>query len=181
MPLDFVLEDVSSLFGLNHNLNVHLERLQAAELFYQIRKEIERNKTRLASLTATNFKKGASKFREHIEEIVAASDVCERRDLILPLVQDKVTRENVQQFIVANLSLSKAYCSNLSKANMTKIFPQLFVAVVGIIAIPSETMEAILSTIKEICTKSESTFSTIVLGQFLPSLLASANNDRSGD
>ncbi|KAK5093391.1 hypothetical protein LTS08_008922 [Lithohypha guttulata] len=163
MSVDFTFEDTWSLFGVNQNLIAHLERLQATGLFYQIRKEIERNKTRLASLTAVNFKKGASKFREHIEEIITNSDICERRDLVLPLIQNKVTRENVQQFIVANLSLSKAHCRNLAKANMTTIFPQLFIAVVGAVVIPSETTAAILATIKEICTKTESVFSTTVL------------------
>jgi hypothetical protein len=45
MSLAFSVQDGSSLFGVGFNLNIHLERLQAAECFYQIRKEIERNKT----------------------------------------------------------------------------------------------------------------------------------------
>lgn len=181
MPPEFSLEDFSPLFGANRNLIAQLERLQAAELFYQIRKEIERNKTRLASLTAANFRKGSSKFREHIEEVVTNSSVCERRNLVLPLIPNGATQANVQQFIVANLSLSKAHCSNLAKANMTKIFPQLFVAVVGAIVIPSETTTTILTLIKEVCTKTESDFSRTVLGRFLLLSYASANNYRSSN
>jgi len=168
MLLTFSVQDHTSLFGVGFDLNTQLERLQAAEHFYQVRKEIERNKTRLASLTARNFKKAASNFRENVEEAVKEGTDSGRRSLLLPLVQDNGTADGVRHFVLACLTLSKGHCKNLERANLITIFPQLFREVVGAIVVPSETMTAIMAIVEEVCTKIDSPSSKRVLGESSP-------------
>lgn len=163
MVLTFSTQDCSSLFGVGFDPNTHLERLQAAEYFYQVRKDLERSKTRLASLTAKNFKKNASNFRENVEEAVKEDTLGGRRSLLLPLVQG--TTNDIRCFVLACLTLSKGHCKNLEKANLTSIFPQLFRDVAGTIVVPAETMTAIMMTMEEVCVKIGSPLSNQVLGR----------------
>jgi hypothetical protein len=50
-PAQFSVTEHTSLFGLNIGLAEHQSNLDTAMAFYQVRKDLERNKTLLATLT----------------------------------------------------------------------------------------------------------------------------------
>ena len=164
MPLSFSTQDHSSLFGVGFNPNTHLERLQAAQCFYLVRKEMEKKKTRLAMLTARDFKKHASSFQGCVAKAVKEGPDNRHRSLLLPLVQDSDAVDGVRHFILACLTLSDGHCESLAKAGLMSIFPQLFTGIVGPIIIPTETMTAVITAIEEVCAKFTSPSSKKLLG-----------------
>ena len=165
MPPKFSTQDHSTLFGVGFDLNTHLERLQAAQNFYEVRKDIEKAKTRLASLTARNFKQRSSLFRENVEEAVREGPENGHRTLLLPFIQDTGTSDGIRHFVLASLMLSKAHCKNLEKASLVGIFRQLFRGVIGTIAVLPETMTAALAAIEEVCVRMDSPSSKHLLSQ----------------
>lgn len=164
MPLKFSAQDHSSLFGVGFDPNTHLERLQAADCFHEVRKDIEKNKTKLASLTARSFKRHVSGFRAIVEETVKEDSDGGRRSLLLPFVHDNGTANGVH-FVLACLVLSKSRCQKLENTSLVSIFPQLFRGVVGRITVLPETMTAIMTVIKEVCLRIDSPSSKQLLGQ----------------
>lgn len=166
MSLSLSAQEISALFGVGVSLNVHLQRLQAAQCFYQIRKEIEKNQTRLASFEVQSFKKISPKFRTKLEDAVNEESTTGRRKLLLSIVQDNCTAHGIRQFVLACLSLSDNYCENLKATGLIDIFPKLFRSVVGPVAVPSETMAAILALVDKVCVESDNPSSRQLKGWF---------------
>jgi hypothetical protein len=164
MALSFSVQDHSSLFGVGFNPNTHLERLQAAECFYQVRKDIEKTKTRLASLTARDFKKKSLHFRTNLQDAIKEGPEAGVRRFLLPIFQDNCTTEGIWLFLLACLTLTDQQCKKLKKASLISIFPQLLSDVAGAVAIPSETRTAIIECVQEICVEVPNHSSRQLLG-----------------
>lgn len=163
MPLLFAKEEYSSLFGVGYDIRTHSARLEAADYFYQIRKRIEKSKTRLNSLTARDFKKHQLPFRETVAESLAKESG--HRQLLLPLILDNPTEVGIKCFILACFTLSSSHVAELQKKGLMSVFPQLFSDVAGDIAIPPETLGALIDTIVGVCGQQSSPSSAQLLGQ----------------
>lgn len=165
MALSFSVQDHSSLFGVGFNPNTHLERLQAAECFYQVRKDIEKTKTRLASLTARNFKKKSHYFRTHLQDTIEEGPKAGLRKFLLPIFQDNSTTEGIWLFLLACLTLTDQRCKNLEETSLVDIFPSLLSEVAGVLEMSSETRLAIIECAREVCIEVSNQSSRQLLGQ----------------
>ena len=135
MSFLFPAEDYSSLFGVGCDANTHLERVQAAQSFYRIRKDIEKHKTSLALITPKEFKKKYTAFRARLEDVVKEGQQTGRRKLLQPLLEN-LTTDGIWDFVLISVTLSDDHCKTLENATFADIFPQLVKGVVGVVAIP---------------------------------------------
>lgn len=151
----------STLFGIGYDMKTHSEVFRAVECFYAVRRETEKQRTRLVSLTVHQFKKANTAFRENI--IKGLTDELYRR-LLLPLVIDNPTTAGVNDFILACFVLSLNRARSLQQHGLVDIFPKLFSGIVGAINFLPGTLSAIDTFIKDICTETEHPSSDKLLG-----------------
>lgn len=155
MSLSLSAEEISTLFGLNVSLNVHQQRLQAAQCFYQVRKEVKKNEIRLASWEVQSFKKMSPTFRTKLEDTVNEESTTGRRELLLSILRGNCTADGTRQFILACVSLSNYSCETLKSTGVVDIFPQLFRKIIGTVVMPANTMAAVLALVDKVCVESD--------------------------
>ncbi|KAK4187441.1 hypothetical protein QBC35DRAFT_552113, partial [Podospora australis] len=121
----------TSLFGLDVDLDVHLLRLEAANTFSQIRRDVERNITTLKTLTPNSFGKRRSKdsFKDNVELVVNGAP---ESGALMPLVEKLGSDEpSINILILACFTLSKTTHANLEKHNLTNVFVEFLACVVN--------------------------------------------------
>ncbi|ETN36754.1 uncharacterized protein HMPREF1541_09032 [Cyphellophora europaea CBS 101466] len=151
MPLSYSIQDHSALFGVGFSTSTHLERLEAAQTFYQVRRDIEKAKTRLASLTAVAFRKRKREFRAKIVKVLCGNHDSQVLATLPALGQHNGSPQRVWHFIVACMTFSEELCKKIQQAGLVEDLPDLFRGIVGHIAVPAETSTAIIETLREIC------------------------------
>lgn len=160
----FSLEDQSALFGVGLPLGELLIRLQAAQCFYDIRKDVEKSKLRLESLTPKNFKRASSLFRLNLQGALKDGPEAVRAKVLLPLLRDDDAPGSMDLFLFACLILTEDHCKKLEKTGLVSIFWRLFRGVVTAITAPRDTISCFATVIEEICGQVDSTSSQELLG-----------------
>ena len=164
MPLTYSVQDHSALFGVGFSTSTHLERLEAAQTFYQVRKDIEKTKTRLASLTAVAFRKKKRDFRAKVVKVLCESHGNQVLATLPALGQYNGSPQCVWHFIVACMTFSEELCKKIQHAGLVEDLPDLFRGIVGHIAVPYETSTAIIETLREICNEYSIESTNMLLG-----------------
>jgi hypothetical protein len=165
MSLSYSKEDRSSLFGVGFDVNTQLERLQAAQSFLKVRKDIEKHKTSLALILPPDFRRKYLTFRARLKDVIAEGAQTARRKLLQPLLLEDLTTERIWSFILICVTLSDDQCTTIGKASFADIFPELVKGVVGTVVVPSKTTPAVFTIIKEVCDEVDSPLSSRLLGQ----------------
>jgi len=164
MPLSYSILDHSALFGVGFSTSTHLERLEAAQTFYQVRRDIEKAKTRLASLTAVAFRKRKREFRAKIVKVLCGNHDSQVLATLPALGQHNGSPQRVWHFIVACMTFSEELCKKIQQAGLVEDLPDLFRGIVGHIAVPAETSTAIIETLREICNEHKIQSTNMLLG-----------------
>jgi hypothetical protein len=169
MSSHFSVTGDASLFGLDVELNVYLSRLEAAKVFCQIRKDIDRNITALKTLTPNAFGKRRTKdtFKENVELVVNGAP--ESR-VLMPLVEQLGSDDSVINILLlACFTLSKTTCTQLEKHNLTEVFAEFLTCIVDDCTIFPSMRAKFIDIIKEVCRKNHNETSNKLLGWFLVS------------
>lgn len=144
-------------------LDEYLLRLEAAKVFSQIRKDIDRNVTVLKTLTPNTFGKRRIKdtFKENVELVVDGSP--ESR-VLMPLVEKLGSDDSVLNILIlACFTLSKTIYTHLRKYNLTEVFAEFLTRIIYDVPLAED--------IKDVYRKNNSETSNKLLGWF--SLLCS--------
>ncbi|KAI5456130.1 hypothetical protein BGZ63DRAFT_96145 [Mariannaea sp. PMI_226] len=154
-----------ALFGLGHDFTTHTAIIEAAQLFYAIRKETEKQRTRLASLKVSDFNRAHSSFKKNLDKFLTDTSY---QQLLRPLLGNG----GHLNFILACFVLSPNHVKGLQTHNMVDIFPKLFKDTAGSFHPISDTLSAINRVIEDACATIESTSSEELRGLILraPSL-----------
>ncbi|RTE70771.1 hypothetical protein BHE90_014825 [Fusarium euwallaceae] len=140
MPDDFSGLDHASFFGVGHDLTTHTRMLEVSQLFYGMRKEIERQKSMLSSATVDQFRKRKTSLPENVR-----LSIQDKRygDLLLPLIFEQPTAQGLNNYVIACLVLTKHHVNGLQRYGLQETFPRLFESVVGVISAQSKTIDLI--------------------------------------
>ncbi|KAK7398730.1 hypothetical protein QQX98_011892 [Neonectria punicea] len=149
--MKFSVDNDASLFGLDVPTDEHQSKLSAANAFGQLRRELDRNKTVLKTLTTRQYsKRRTNLFSDNLVKLVNG----EKESLaLLPLLRaDPANLEvSIDQLILALFTLTKTAFENMEKNGFVDIFAALFSRVVGNCTIFPEMRAKFIDIINDVC------------------------------
>ena len=166
MSSQFSVTEDASLFGLDVELDVYLSKLEAANVFSRIRKEIDRNVTALKTLTPREFgkRRTMNTFRDNVELVVNGTP--ESR-VLMPLVEKLGSSDSVINILIlACFTLSKTTYKHLTEHNLTDVFAEFLTCIINDCTIFSSMRETFIEVIKDVCQKNNGETSNKLLGLF---------------
>lgn len=175
----FSIDKDASLFGLDVEHKEHFSKLEAANIFSQVRKDLVRNANTLETLKPGDFARRRTKhlFKENVT-LVMKGEPGSR--IILPLVDKLSDSENnsvLNIFILACFTVTKTTRANIEKSKLTDVFADFLLRIFNDCAIFSDMRKILINIIKDVCQENNSNeTSKRLLGTFsIFSVYTSAN------
>ncbi|KAL7794234.1 hypothetical protein V8C37DRAFT_72717 [Trichoderma ceciliae] len=152
----------ASFFGLDMELGAYMLRLEAAKAFVLIRRDVDRNKTTLKTLTARAFEKRRTKntFKENVEQ--AAEDGSS--SILHSLVGAMMPGDGFTNvFILACFTLSTSTLASIEKYHLKAVFIECLLQAGQDCIIFPELRDKFVGMIKSVCQEHDTTASEILL------------------
>lgn len=141
-------------------------KLNAANAFGKLRKELDRNKTALKTLTTRQFtqRRTSNRFRENVEKLVNGDNEIQP---LLPLLHGDPANPDgsINQLILALFTLTKTAFESIKKTGLVDIFAELFSRVVDDCTIFPEMRDRFIDIVKDVCDKNSTENGQKLLGQ----------------
>jgi len=157
-----------SLYGLDEDLSIYLKKLDAAQAFCQIRRDIDRKATSLKTLTPALFSKHrkADQFRRNVELAVKG----DRRGQVLSdlILKSMVIRTDhfLNFFILGCFTLTEATYKKLEDNGLVDNFAEFYLHVIKEFDIYPKLREKLLDIMMDTCKKNTSKTSNVLLGMY---------------
>lgn len=156
--MSFSVDKDSTLFGLDNSTSEYHLKLDAANTFGRIRKDLDKNKTLLETFTLRQFRqrKNKDQFQKNVTSLVNG-DI----QNFPPLLQTDTRDDSLSpeclfnKLILAFFSLTETNVAGIKKHGLMKIFPALFFRVVGDCYIYNELRNEFVEIIEDVCNTSQ--------------------------
>lgn len=133
-------EEYTTILGINHDFGTHTQILAISQCFYDVRKELEKQKLWLSSATPAGFRKR----RNQLLDNVAKSVHDERwRRLVQPLIVGRNGIGCLNNYIVTCLTLTEYHVKRLSDYDLFDMFNEYYERIIGVVNILPDTVGVI--------------------------------------
>ncbi|RMJ05318.1 hypothetical protein CDV36_014000 [Fusarium kuroshium] len=150
--MGFSLDKDASLFGLDDSTVQHQSKLEAAQVFSQLRRDLDLTKTVLKTLTATRFSKRRLKdtLRNNLKKLVNGD---KESQAISHLLHDDTVDPEVliDRLIIVLSTFTKTTIQNIERVGLVDIFASLFSRVIGDCEIYPELRDTCIAIFNDVC------------------------------
>jgi hypothetical protein len=148
------------LFGLDSDIGIHATSLELAKKLFALRKDLERNKTSLKTLSVSEFSRRAtlkSHFTQNVERFATKQD---RSNALYPF--EGVHRTDL--FILTCITLTETAHKFLEEYHFGHRFPEFCARVIGDFEISPLLRKRLINDVEVICRQHNSPETVALLG-----------------